>query len=172
MTTRPDSTEYAPHYEKYITLVPDGDIVSILGSQLENTLGLLRPVSEEKGDYAYAPGKWTIKQVLGHLIDAERVFAYRALRIGRNDKTPLQGFEQDDFVANANFNARTLGSLIEEFAAVRRSNICLFESFGEQEWERRGTANEKEVSTRALVYIVAGHESHHMGILRSHYLAV
>jgi uncharacterized damage-inducible protein DinB len=170
MTTRPDPSEYDAYFGKYIGLVPDGDIVSILSSQLENTLALLRTVPEEKAGHAYASGKWSIKEVVGHVIDTERIFGYRALRIGRNDKTPLAGFEQDDYVANSNFNARTLGSLMEEFAAVRRANVQLFKHFTDDEWQRRGTANEREISTRALAYNIAGHELHHVAALKSRYL--
>jgi len=170
MTTRPDSTEYAPYYGQYIAMVQDGNIVATLAAQLETTLSLLRTLSEEQGRYAYAPGKWSIKQLLGHVIDSERIFAYRALRIGRNDRTPLPGFEQDDYVANTDFNARTLTNLIEEFAAVRQASVQLFKPLTDEEWQRRGVANEKEVSTRALAYIIAGHELHHVNTLKSLYL--
>ncbi|HYR83333.1 MAG TPA: DinB family protein [Terriglobia bacterium] len=170
MTTRPDSTEYAPYYGQYIALVADGDIVATLAAQMETTLSLLRTLSEEQGGYAYAPGKWSIKELLGHVVDSERIFAYRALRIGRNDRTPLPGFEQDDYVASTDFNARPLKSLLEEFAAVRQANVQLFKHFTDEEWHRRGTANEKEVSARALAYIIAGHELHHLSTLKSLYL--
>ena len=170
MTTRPDSTEYAPYYGQYIAMVPDGNIAATLVAQLETTLSLLRTLSEEQGRYAYAPGKWSIKQLLGHVIDSERIFAYRALRIGRNDRTPLPGFEQDDYVANTDFNARTLTNLIEEFAAVRQASVQLFKYLTDEEWQRRGIANEKEVSTRALAYIIAGHQLHHVNTLKSLYL--
>ena len=133
MTTRPDSTEYASYYQKYVDLVPDGEIVGILGSQIQNTLSLLKNVSEEKAGQSYAPGKWTIKEVVGHMIDTERIFAYRALCVGRNDKTPLPGFEQDDYVAGANFNTRPLSGLIEEFACIRSASIHLFTPFTEAE---------------------------------------
>jgi len=169
--TRPNTTEYAPYYDKYVTLVPDGDITTTLAAQLEDTLALLRSIPEERGGYAYEPGKWSIKELLGHVIDGERIFAYRALRIGRNDKTPLPGFEQDDYVANTNFNARTLASLIDEFAAVRQANLSLFRYFTAEEWHRRGTASENEVSARALAYIIAGHELYHRDILKARYLA-
>jgi uncharacterized damage-inducible protein DinB len=171
MTTRPETDEYAPYYGKYVTLVPDGDIATTLAAQLEDTLALFRSIPEERGSYAYAPGKWSIKELLGHVIDTERIFAYRALRIGRNDKTPLPGFEQDDYVDGTDFNARTLGSLIDEFAAVRQANLQLFKHFTDAEWQRRGTASEKEVSARALAYIVAGHELYHRDILKTRYLA-
>jgi uncharacterized damage-inducible protein DinB len=170
MTTRPDSTEYAPYYDQYIKLVPDGDIISILDSQLESTLSLLRTLPEAKSSSAYAPGKWTIKEVLGHIIDTERVFTYRALCIGRNDRTPLPGFEQDDYVAGTHFNARPLDTLLEELAAVRRAGITLFKHFSEEELSRRGTANQKEITTRALVYNISGHERHHLNILKTRYL--
>jgi hypothetical protein len=170
MTKRPESTEYAPYYEQYIKLVPDGDIISILDSQLESTLSLLRTLPEAKSSSAYAPGKWTIKEVLGHIIDTERVFTYRALCIGRNDKTPLPGFEQDDYVAGTHFNERPLQTLLEELAAVRRAGVTLFKHFSEEEWSRRGTANLKEITTRALVYNISGHERHHLNILKTRYL--
>jgi uncharacterized damage-inducible protein DinB len=170
MTTKPEPTEYDPYFWKYIDLVPDGEIVAILSSQIENTIGLLRTVSEDKAAQSYAPGKWSIKEVVGHIVDSERIFVYRALRIGRNDKTPLAGFEQDDYVANTSFNRRMLASLLEEFAAVREATIQLFKHFTDEEWKRRGIANEKEISTRALAYNVAGHELHHVGILKSRYL--
>jgi hypothetical protein len=171
MTTRPEPNEYEPHYEKYIGRVPDGDIISILNAQMENTLSFLRTISEEKASYSYAPGKWTVKQVLGHIMDTERVFAYRALCIGRNDKSWLPGFEQDDYVENANFDRRTLQSLIEEMAAIRHATVELFKHFTDEEWRRRGIANQKEISARALAYNIAGHELHHLEILRSRYLA-
>jgi hypothetical protein len=170
MTVRPESDEYAPNYQKYIDRVPDGDIAATLASQVENTLSVLRTLSEEDAGRAYAEGKWTIKQVLGHLIDTERIFAYRAPCIGRNDKTWLPGFEQDDYVANANFNARTLASLIEELVSVRRATVNLFKHFTDEEWCRRGIANQKEVSARAIAYMAAGHERHHLEILKSRYL--
>ena len=169
MTTRPDPTEYDAAFWRYINLVPEGDIVTILSSQIGKTLALLRNVSEEKAGQSYAPGKWSIKEVVGHVIDSERIFAYRALRIGRNDKTPLAGFEQDDYVAATNFNARPFASLTEEFSAVRTANIQLFKHFTDAEWLRRGTANQKEITARALAYNIAGHELHHVAVLGYRY---
>jgi DinB superfamily len=171
MTRRPESTEYAPYYGKYVMLVPDGDLAATLSRQVHATLELLSPLSEQRAGFSYAPGKWSIKEVVGHLIDGERVFAYRALRIGRNDKTPLPGFEQDDYVASANFNERTLSSLLEEFTAVRQATVQLFKNFAEKEWQRRGTANGQEITPLSLGYIVAGHELHHMDVLRTRYLS-
>jgi uncharacterized damage-inducible protein DinB len=170
MTKRPESSEYAPYYGKYIALVPDGDLAVTLDRQIDATAALLSPLSEQQANYAYAPGKWSIKEVLGHLIDSERVFAYRALRIARNDKTPLPGYEQDDYVANAKFNARSLSGLLDEFAMVRKASIELFKNFTEEEWQRLGTANQTEITVRSLGYIIAGHELHHMDIVRNRYL--
>jgi len=152
-------------------LVPDGDLTATLSRQLDTTLALLSSLSEQQAEFSYAPGKWSIKEVVGHLMDGERVFAYRALRIGRDDKTPLPGFEQDDYVASANFNERTVSSLLEELTAVRQATVQLFKNFAEKEWHRRGTANGQEITPLALGYIVAGHELHHMDVVRTRYLS-
>ena len=171
MTTKPGTDEYAPYYGKYVTLVPEGDIVATLASQINETLALLRAIPEEKGCHAYAPGKWSIKQSLGHLIDTERIMAYRALRIARHDKTALAGFEQDDFVAHSDFNARTLADLIEEFAVVRQATLHLLKHLRAVDWEQMGTASENPVTARALAYIIAGHELYHRELFTSRYLA-
>src|SRR5215510_696197 len=167
---KPDSTEYAPYFEKYISLVPDGEIVVTLGLQIESTLSLIRGLSAAQGDLRYAPGKWSVKEVIGHLIDAERIFAYRALRFARNDATPLPGFDENSFVADAGFGSRSLADLAEEFEHVRKSNLYMFKHLDGDSWLRRGAANNNEASVGALAYIIAGHELHHVGILRSHYL--
>jgi DinB family protein len=169
-TARPQASEYASDYETYISRVPDGDIVGTLKSQLEETLALIRGIPEARGDFRYAEGKWSIKELIGHVIDSERVFAYRALRFGRGDTTPLSGFEQDDFVRGADFNKRSLSDLAEEYEHVRRATISLFGSLEESAWDRRGAANNNEVSVRGLAFIVAGHERHHVEILQSRYL--
>jgi hypothetical protein len=168
--TRPDHTEYAPYYERYVSLVPEGDIASILEQQLEETLSLLASISETKAMHRYAAGKWSIKELVGHIIDGERIFAYRALRFARNDSNPLPGFEQDDYIRNAEFDSRTLADLVEEFNHLRRANIYLFKSLSSEAWHRRGIASENEVSVRALAYIMAGHITHHLEVLRSRYL--
>jgi hypothetical protein len=168
---RPDSSEYAPYYGRYVSLVPEGDILNLLTEQLQSTMSLLEGVSESEADYAYAPGKWTIKEVIGHIIDGERVFAYRALRIARGDRTPLAGFEQDDYVRNGSFGERSLEGLLEEFECVRRSTLHLLGSLNDEAWKRRGTASDNEVSVRALAYIIAGHERHHANVLREKYLS-
>ena len=167
---KPDSTEYAPYFEKYISLVPEGEIVVTLGLQIESTLSMIRGLSAAQGDLRYAPGKWSVKEVIGHLIDAERIFAYRALRFARNDATPLPGFDENSFVDNAGFGARSLADLAEEFEYTRKSNVYLFKSLDGDSSVRLGSASDNKISVRAIAYIVAGHELHHMGILRSRYL--
>ncbi len=167
---RPSSDEYAPYYDRYISLVPEGSIVDTLSTQFESTLKLLRGIDESNANHRYAPEKWSIKELVGHLIDSERVFAYRALRFARNDQTPLSGFEQDDFVRGGNFDDRSLASLITEFEHVRKSTISLLGSLTPEAWTRRGPANEVEISVRALAYSMAGHEIHHMNILTTRYL--
>ncbi|HEY0005445.1 MAG TPA: DinB family protein [Pyrinomonadaceae bacterium] len=167
---KPDKTEYLPYYEKYISLVPDGEILSVLGKQLDETLALVRSIPETRAGFRYAEGKWSISELIGHLIDTERIFAYRALRFARNDRTPLPGYEQDDYIANASFDDYPLGELAEEFESVRRSNIFLFRHLDAEAWMRKGLANGSEMSVRALAYVLAGHELHHREILRSRYL--
>ena len=169
--TQPEATEYAPYYEKYTSLVPVGDVIAILSSQLDDTLSFLRHLSEEQADSRYAPGKWSIKEVVGHIIDAERIFGHRALRFARNDQTALPGFEQDDYVRAGNFDKRLMSDLADEFELVRRANLCLLRSLDDEAWLRRGTANDNEVSVRALAYILAGHETHHMQIIRERYVS-
>jgi hypothetical protein len=170
LATRPESNEYAPYYGKYVSLVPHGDILLTLEKQLPETVALLsRP--EANGDFRYALGKWSMKESLGHVIDAERVFSYRAMRISRNDKTPLPGFEQDDYVEYGPFAHCTLPSLVEEFASVRKATLCLFRALDEAAWARRGMASDKEVTVRALAYMIAGHELHHRKIFQEKYLS-
>lgn len=168
---KPSETEYLPYYGKYISLVPGGDILAVLGKQLDETLELLRTIPESEAGFRYEPGKWSIKELLGHLIDTERIFAYRALRFARNDQTPVPGYEQDDYVRNASFDAYPLADLAAEFESVRRASLFLFKHMDGEAWMRRGVASENEVSVRALAYIIAGHELHHREILRARYLS-
>jgi DinB family protein len=167
---KPDSNEYPSYFEKYISLVPDGEIVVTLNKQIEGTLSLIRGLSEPQGDLRYAPGKWSVREVIGHLIDAERIFGYRAMRFARNDATPLPGFDEDAFVANAGFGARSLADLADEFEYTRKSNVYLFKNLDGDASLRRGLSNNNELSVRAIAYIIAGHELHHAGILRTRYL--
>ena len=167
---KPAPSEYAPYYGMYIERVGDGYILKTLAAQLRDTRALLGEQSEERGSYRYAPGKWSLKQVIGHLADAERVFTYRALVFARNDKTPLPSMEQDDWMTQANFDGRSLASIVAEFGAVRAATLALFESFDGEIAARRGTANGFEFTVRAMPYIVAGHEAHHVGVIRERYL--
>lgn len=168
--TRPGDTEYAPFYEGYVSLVPDGDIVETLARGLEETLKMLRAVPEMKAGSRYADGKWSIKEVVGHMCDTERIFAYRALAVARGDRASLPGMNQDEYMSGANFDARTLADLTDEFEHLRRATVALFRHLDEAAWSRRGTANNSEVSVRALAYILAGHEAHHAQIIRNRYL--
>jgi hypothetical protein len=145
-------------------------VVAALEDQPRQTRALLSGLSEEQGDFRYAPDKWSIKEMLGHVIDAERVFSYRALRFARHDGTPLASFEQDDYVRAGGFGDRRLGDLIEEFVAVRRATVWLFRTLSPEAWMRRGVASGNPVSVRAVAYIVAGHELHHRAILQEKYL--
>ena len=167
---RPDETEYAPYFGRYVSLVPGGDILESLGRQSDETLALLRGIAEPQASYRYAPGKWSIKELVGHMIDSERIFAYRALCFARNDKSPLTGYDQDQYNDNASFDDYPLSELASEFEHVRRASILLFKHLDAEAWQRRGTANDSEVSVRALVHIIAGHELHHVGVLRKLYL--
>ena len=165
----PDASEYAPYYGRYISLMNADDILAALEEQAQETRAVLSGLSDADEDYRYAPEKWSIKEVLGHVIDAERVFAYRALRIARNDRTPLPGFEQDDYVRYGGFAEQRLADLIEEFVCVRRSNLMLFRQFSPEAWMRVGVADQKEISVRAIAYIIAGHELHHRQVLKEKY---
>jgi hypothetical protein len=169
MILRPKVGEYAPYYERYIALVQGEDILSTLDQQRRQTMLLLSGRDEEDGNYRYAPDKWSAKEVLGHVCDTERIFAYRALRISRGDSTPLAGFEQDDYVRNGPFGNLSISDLVEEFIAVRRATISLLRNLDEAAWMRRGIANNNEVTVRALAYIIAGHELHHRRILEEKY---
>jgi DinB superfamily len=166
---RPGPGEYAPYYETYISKVKGSDIVSTLEAQRLQMAHLFAARSERDGNFRYAPDKWTVKEVLGHVNDAERIFAYRALRIARGDQTPLPAFEQNDYVRGGNFAERKLVDLAEEFELVRAASIALFKSLQKEAWQRRGVASKNEVSVRALAFIVAGHELHHREILEERY---
>jgi uncharacterized damage-inducible protein DinB len=166
---RPEAAEYAEYYGTYISKVPGTDLLGVLESQRLQMLQLFAGRTERDGSFRYAPGKWTVKETLGHITDTERIFTYRALRIARGDQTPLPEFEQDDFVRNGGFAARPLAELAEEFGAVRSASIALFRSFDEQAWSKRGVASQKEVTVRALGFITAGHQIHHRVILEERY---
>jgi hypothetical protein len=166
---RPQPGEYAPYYDRYISLIASDDILAPLERQAPETVALFKSANA-RADFRYAPGKWSVKEVLGHVNDTERIMAYRALRIARGDKTPIEGYEQDDYIRDGNFGQRTLDDLIAEFADIRKATLALVRSLDADSGTRRGIANKLEISVRALAYVIAGHELHHRRILQEKYL--
>jgi hypothetical protein len=168
----PDASEHAPYYSRYTTLVPDDDILAFLEQQGHEFPNWLSALAEAQGDLRYGPGKWSVKEVIGHINDTERIMSYRALRIGRNDATPIEGFEQDDYVRDGGFSPRRMSDLMEEFRAIRGATLSLLRSFDAGAWERRGTANKNPISVRALAYVMGGHVVHHRNVLHEKYLSL
>jgi len=167
---RPEPSEYSDYARKYVDRVEGSDIEGSLARQLAATLAMLRPVDDARArTYTYAPGKWTINDVVAHVVDSERVFAYRALCIARGEQKSLPGFEQDDYASAAHANDRTLASLLDEFQVVRQSTLALFGSFSDDAWHQRGTANDRPVTVRGLAFVLTGHELHHVAILKERY---
>ena len=169
MTTRPAANEYASFYSDYVNRVPEGDVCDILETQLSDYLALFSSITDERAQTQRNPGEWTLKDILGHLCDGERIFSYRALRISRGDTTPLAGFEQDDFVRTANFNQRKVTDLLAEFEHLRRANIALFRSISDAASQNIGTASDNRVSARALIYVIAGHAGRHLELIRQRF---
>jgi hypothetical protein len=169
LRSRPDASEYAPFYHGYVEAVPEGDIVDLLRSGGQELAEAIGRIPEDRGGFRYGPEKWSIREVLGHLIDAERIFAYRALRVGRGDHTPLASFDENEYVKTAGSDARTIADLVRELRAVRETTVMLFASLPDDAWGLRGVASGKDVSLRALAYITAGHARHHLRILRERY---
>lgn len=167
MLSRPEAAEYAEFYGNYIARVPDGPLLDFLATQPGNYRRLLGGMPDQQAEAPSAPGKWSIKQILGHLCDTERVISYRALRFARGDTKELQGFEQDDYVREAGSDARTLDDLLDELEAVRKSTLALFGSLPTGTEMRNGVANGNPVTVRALAYIVAGHCQHHYELLKA-----
>lgn len=165
---KPAITDYPEHYRGYVGLVPEGDIIEIIGSQLDETFAYVK-ANEERRDFCYAEGKWSLIEVIGHLIDTERIQAYRLLRIARGDKTPLAGYDDESYVENANFSSRTIDDILQEFKAVRSSTVALIKGISEDAWEKRGFANKGEFTVNALAYIIAGHERHHLKLIKERY---
>jgi hypothetical protein len=168
--TKPDVSEYFSYYGTYINKVSGNDLLAALAENAKAFSAFVKGIPEEKLDYRYADGKWTIKEIIVHLTDAERIFAYRALRFARNDKTALEGFEENDYVPESNAANQSRQALLEEFQAVRNASIALFKSFTPEMSLRTGAANGKEISVRALGYIMAGHTIHHMQTISERYL--
>lgn len=168
---RPGPGEYAPSHAAYVAAVPDGDVLAMLKKQLGETARLLSRLGEKRSRHRYAPGKWSIREVIGHLIDAERVFTYRALTFARADRTALPGFDENMWASASNADSRTLKSLLEELKAIRAATLALFHGFTEEQLARTGIASGHQVSVRGLLYVTTGHERHHLRILRERYLA-
>jgi DinB superfamily len=171
MIGRPEPNESADYYHGYINRITSDDIVDVLKKQADETLGLLRGVSEEKSLHRYAPGKWSIRELLNHVNDAERVFLFRALWFARGYSDPLPSYEQDIAVAAAHADDYSWASHVEDFRSVRQSTLSLFQNLPEDAWLASGLASGNPVSVRALAYILAGHVAHHSAILRDRYLA-
>ena len=169
MRQRPEATEYPTFYGKYVASVAGDDPVAALRDETTHLHAALDAIPEAKGSHAYAEGKWTVKTLLGHMIDAERIFTYRALRLARGDATPLPGFEENDYAKVAGSDARSVADLVSEMKDVRASTLRLFASLPADAWARRGVVNNGEVSVRALGYITAGHARHHLNVLRERY---
>ncbi|WP_205504443.1 DinB family protein [Rufibacter psychrotolerans] len=171
MIPKPQPGEYHEYYQKYIQSISDqADILELLQTQRQEVVQLFGRVSESEADFAYAPGKWSVKQLLGHMNDTERIMAYRALCISRGEQNPLPGFDENQYVANAFFEERTLSGLLEEHQTVRQATLALFSSFHPQAIARLGNANGSPVTVAALAFIIAGHERHHLNLLKERYL--
>lgn len=169
---KPKKEEYVTYYQKYVDAISEGDLCSLLTHQAEEIIALLDTVSEEKSGYRYAEGKWSIKEVLGHITDTERIMSYRLLRIGRGDTTDLAGFDENAYVKHASYERLSVQQLLNDFSAVRHGTISLIRILPEAAWTRSGTANGGPVTARALAYIIAGHALHHKTILQERYLHV
>ena len=167
---RPETNEFATYYNTYISLIDGDGVMPILDAQSAELRTVFSDVSEEKGAFAYAPGKWTLKEAISHLIDGERIFAYRVLRISRGDETPIEGFEQDGYIENSNANNRPFADLLDEFDLQRKANLLMLNNLDEAGSLRMGTASNSPISARALTYIMAGHVKHHINVLRERYL--
>jgi hypothetical protein len=169
MSRRPETREFAPFYASYLSLVSESDVRPALRTQMADVRALASSVSGERESYRYAPGKWSVRQVLGHMGDAERVFGHRAFCFSRDEKAPLPGFDENAYVAQGRFDERPLGSLVDELQALRDVHVGLFDRLTDAEWERTGTANGNPASVRALAFIMVGHVRHHLQVLRTKY---
>ena len=166
---RPKPDEYAPFYAGYVSLVPETDALAVLAAQPAELQALAAKLSPEREQHRYAPGKWSVREVFGHLTDGERVFGYRAFCISRGDQASLPGFDEQSYIAGANYDQVRLGDLAADFAALRQSNLAVLRRLQAADWARAGTANGTPVTVRALAFIMAGHVRHHLGVLRARY---
>jgi len=169
---KPEQNEYPAYYGRYIKLIEDDDVLTVLDRQKNEMTHLLNSIGEEAAGFRYAPDKWSIKEVIGHVMDVEHVFSYRALRFARKDQTPLPEFDQDEYIKSANFDSRTLIGLSDEYSAVRECTRTLFAGFDDSMYNRQGIASGQTFSVRAVAYIIAGHELHHISVLKNKYLKI
>jgi uncharacterized damage-inducible protein DinB len=167
---KPPASELSDYYKTYLKYVPEDDLLSVLSSQKSDMEKFFSSIPSAKESFQYAEGKWMLKEVAGHLCDTERILSYRALRIARNDKLPLQGFDENEYTLSANYKARSLSNILEEILAVRQATILLFRNMDEEMFNRTGTANDSKVSVRALLLFVVAHARHHMGVIQERYL--
>ena len=167
---KPGTDEYNEYYQGYVSQVTESDLLGVLTAQPNDVGAVFGSLDESKGTFSYAEGKWTIKEMLSHIVDGERHFAYRVLRISRGDTTPIEGFEQDLYIENSHANERTFEDMVAEFAELRSANLRQLRNFDEANWLRRGTASGNPFTVRALGYIMAGHVRHHLKILQERYL--
>jgi hypothetical protein len=171
MTSRPGADEYAAAFAGYVAAIGDDeDVLAVLATQLDQVLALLGSVPDSRGDHHYAPGKWSLKEVVGHLSDTERVWAYRALRIARGDSTPLPGFDDQAWIAELGAADLLLADMVSEWGHVRRATLALFRHLPSAAWQRRGTAGDHPASVRAFPYVIAGHTRHHLEVVEARYL--
>ncbi len=171
MLKKPEANEYAPYYKAYVNSVPEGDLLEILAGQNKETVKLLKDLDDEQAHFRYAPEKWTIKEVIGHITDTERIMAYRLLCISRGETAMLPGYDDNEYVKNANFNRFPINELLEQLSIVRQNTITLVKSLEEEALLQRGNANGTEVSVRAIAYIIAGHELHHRSLIINRYMS-
>lgn len=170
MLIHPSNEEYFAHFGHYVDLVPEEDIRKELEQSLKTTTELYATFTEERGSYRYAPDKWSLKQVLGHVTDNERIMCYRALRIARGDRTPLAGYDENLLMSNASFDQLSLAAIVDDYVAVRRATFTLLNGISDEAWTRMGVVGGNESSARAWIYILAGHEIHHLNVIRERYL--
>lgn len=171
LSIKPGPSEYSPAAAEYVARLPERDMIATLESQLEETLALVSGLSDKQADHRYAPEKWSIREIIGHLCDAERVFSYRAMRFARGDKTPLPGFDENEYMRHSPFSHVPLPDLLSELTSLRRATIHFFKNLDDEALMRSGPANGFNTTVRALAFIIAGHENHHQEILRTRYLA-
>lgn len=170
MLQRPKESEYPNYYQPYVSLVPDGDLIQLLNENLLEMGTLFESISEEDGLFRYAANKWSIKEVLGHMTDTERVMSYRLMRVGRGDQTSLAGFNETDYVNGSQINQLPIKNILEDFTATRKATLTLIQNMPASAWTNKGFANGMEITTRAIAYIIAGHEIHHRKLVKERYL--